>query len=200
MLSRIRSRLWLASGSVAAAVVVGVASAYFVGTVLLNRDQTALAEGVDVRRADGVLVGQGTTPEEALQIASDKLGYEVKGLDFVPGSGFQLRRIVLSQGPYDYSPNEAMLDYTALDAAADGGILRIAVIQTDRPDTHPAEVANDPARPFDMGVAGVEVWVSGDETRSVYSLNVGERSFNVAIDQRQPSDDEVRRMIRELID
>jgi hypothetical protein len=180
---------------------VGVASAYFAATVLLD-DRGARAQGVEVSGADGVVIDQGVTPREALKIASDKLGYEVKGLGFTPGSGFQLQRIVLSRRIYDYSPREAMLDYTSPDPTADHGALRIAVIQTDRPDTHPAnwQPKDDPNRPFDIGVPGVEAWVSGDQLRRVYSLNVGQRSFTVVIDQRQPPDDDVRRMIRELID
>ncbi|MEX0783033.1 MAG: hypothetical protein WD557_10310 [Dehalococcoidia bacterium] len=202
MFSTNRSRLFLASLSVIAAAIVGVASAYLVNNLRNGEDRFALAQGVEVTGSDGIVVGQGVTSYEALRIASEKLGYEVKGLDFIPGGGFELRTIVLGSGPYEMSPRTAKLHYTKLDATADRGILAIGVSEVNQPRTRPTNwrPVDDPNQLFDIGVPDVEVWVNGDQMRRVYSWNVGERSYALHIDQRQPPDDEVRRMIRELID
>ena len=201
MLHANRTRLVFAFLSVVAACILGVASSYFVAALWADDHEPAHAQGVDVEGPEGIVVSRGQTPADAIDTASDKVGYEVKGLDYTPGDAFELRRIMVNPRP-DGAPRTAYLTYEQPDPTAFYGALRIYVFESDRQTTHPPNwrPEDDPNQLFDIGVPDVQVWMSGDDLRRTYAMNTDGRAFVVSIDERQPPEDEVRRMLRELID
>ncbi|MBE7517920.1 MAG: hypothetical protein HS107_01595 [Thermoflexaceae bacterium] len=187
-------RFAVGAGILAVAVGIGIATAYLVG-----RNTAAEASPVEVRQGDTVVQSQ--SESDALREASQRAGFEVKGLGFLHDPDLKLKNINIDLGPEgaENAVASVILLYAKFDPSGRRtGFVGLSQVNV-RPD-HPANWQPDsvPNRPLDLKIPGVEAWASATGARTTYTVFWPGRAFYVVVEDPQPGDSQLQRMLASL--
>lgn len=161
-------------------VAIGVA----LGAWLATRDTSGVQAGDVEVILEGQVVEKGDE-QRALTAASQRVGFDLKSPPTLDSRGLRLVRIDLNLGLSsnpDPSPI-ADLFFSPRDLET-GPKQEIFITQFPVRLNHPAnhDPYNDPNVKVDLGVPGVEAWVSNQsETSVAYTLFVGDRTYIIYV-------------------